>query len=117
MKKQVREILTRILLGASIRRLSSTDVDGVVEEICALFESRPMSDDLIKVTLVPVEVFGTDGYGLSDAVSPWSDCNRAVGHIYRRDNTYAVPHRNPEDVITVYVNRAELPKFDKEFTT
>ena len=76
-----------------------------------------MRDDLVKVTLVPVEVFGTDGYGLSDAVSPWSDCNRAIGHIYRRDDESSVSHRNPEDVITIYVPREELHKFEKEFTT
>jgi hypothetical protein len=74
------------------------------------------TDDLVKVTLVPVEVFGADsGYGLVDAVSAWSDCNRAVGHIYRRDEEANVPHRNPDDVITVYVPRSELPKFDRKF--
>jgi hypothetical protein len=73
-------------------------------------------DELVKVTLVPVEVFGADsGYGLSDAVSPWSDCNRAVGRVYRRDEEDTVPHRNPEEVITVYVPRSELPKFDRKF--
>jgi len=76
-----------------------------------------MTLDLVKVTLVPVEVYGTDGYGLSDAVSPWSDCNRAVGHIYRRDDENGTSDRNPEDVITIYVPREELHKFDKEFNS
>ena len=41
-----------------------------------------------KLKLVPVEVFGTeDGYGLMDSIEPWSDCNRADGHIYRIDDT------------------------------
>jgi hypothetical protein len=72
------------------------------------------SEDLVKVTLVPVEVFGADsGYGLMDAVSSWSDCNRAIGHIYRRDEEDNVPFRNPDDVITVYVPRSELTKFDR----
>lgn len=71
--------------------------------------------DLVKVTLVPVEVFGTESYGLADAVSPWSDCNRARGHIYRRDEDENVPYRNPSEVITVYVPRNELPKFDESF--
>lgn len=73
-------------------------------------------DDLIKVTLVPVEVFGaSDGYGLADAVQAWSDCNRARGQIYRRDDEYSIPFRNPEDVITIYVPRSELHKFDKKY--
>lgn len=71
-------------------------------------------EELVKVTLVPVEIFGSDAYGLSDAVSPWSDCNRAAGRIYRRDDENAVPYRNAEDVITIYVPRSELHKFDKE---
>lgn len=52
-----------------------------------------MADDLVPLTLVPVEVFGgepdddTWGYGLMDAVPAWSDCNRADGRIYRVDDT------------------------------
>jgi len=80
-------------------------------------------EPLVKVRLVPVEVFGTDecdhcgtpaGYGLSDAVSPWSDCNRAIGHIYRRDDIDQ-RHRDPGDTITVYVPQSELPKLDKRY--
>jgi hypothetical protein len=76
---------------------------------------------LVKVSLVPVEVFGAEcrtcdtevGYGLSDAVSPWSDCNRAVGHIYRRDE--GDTPRDPAEVITVYVPQAEVAKFEQRF--
>jgi hypothetical protein len=72
-------------------------------------------EDLVKVTLVPVEVFGAEsGYGLMDAVSPWSDCNRSIGHIYRRDDEATVPFRNPSDVITIYVPRSEIEKFDRK---
>lgn len=79
-----------------------------------------MSEDLVKIVLVPVEVFGTVcqtcdedvGYGLSDAVGAQSDCNRAIGRIYRRDD---VEGRDSDEVITVYVPRSELPKFDKRF--
>lgn len=74
-----------------------------------------MNEDLIKVVLVPIEVFGAESYGLSDAVSPWSDCNRAVGHMYRREDNETESNRNPEDVITIYVPRDEVHKFDKEF--
>lgn len=82
-------------------------------------------EELVKVTLVPVEVFGTDcrkcddgveHYGLCDAVGPgYSDCNRAIGRIYRRDDEESVPYRDPADVITVYVPRSELPKFEQRF--
>lgn len=79
------------------------------------------SEPLIKVTLVPVEVFGTEcgtcetevGYGLSDAVGGLSDCNRAIGRIYRREDM-DVSHAS-DDVITVYVPRSELGKFDRRY--
>ena len=75
-----------------------------------------MDQDLVKVTLVPVEVFGAEsGYGLCDSAAPWSDCNRAEGHIYRRDDEETVPYRDPSEVITVYVPRSELPKFEVKF--
>lgn len=70
-------------------------------------------EDLVKVILVPVEVFGADSYGLTDAISPWSDCNRARGHIYRREEMPEKPFPNPDDVITIYVPRSELQKFDR----
>jgi hypothetical protein len=80
-------------------------------------------EELVKVTLVPVETFPGEcptcetevTYGLMDAVAGYSDCNRAIGHIYRRDDEESVPHRDPADVITVYVPRSELAKFEKQF--
>lgn len=79
-------------------------------------------EPLVKVTLVPVEVFGTEcsncdedfHYGLCDAVGAGSDCNRAVGRIYRRHDT-DIEFGDPDDVITVYVPESELWKFDKRF--
>lgn len=79
-------------------------------------------EPLVKVHLVPVEVFPGEcqacetelTYGLSDAVSPWSDCNRAYGHIYRRDDIDP-QYRHPAETITVYVPQSELPKFDRRF--
>jgi len=44
---------------------------------------------MIKLVLIPVQVFGAKegeeewGYGLCDAVGGQSDCNRAIGHIFR----------------------------------
>lgn len=54
------------------------------------------------------------GYGLSDAVPSWSDCNRAAGHIYRVDDTDP-DLRQHGDTIVVYVSRAMLPWFEKRF--
>lgn len=71
-------------------------------------------EDLVEVILVPVEIFGADdGYGLADAISPWSDCNQAIGRIYRREERPDVQFPNPDDVIKVYVSRSELAKFDR----
>jgi len=64
---------------------------------------------LISVHLVPVEVFGSDeGYGLSDAVPEWSDCNRAIGHIYRFDD---LGHRRPGETLEVWVDPEEYRAF------
>lgn len=111
-------------------------------------------DDLVPITLVPVDVFGGDcdchidaghayvqpegtpdgmtaqeqpsgviklvprcpgwGYGLSDAVSGWSDCNRAIGHIYRVDDTDP-KYRKPGETVTVYVPRAQVEWFKKHW--
>jgi hypothetical protein len=83
----------------------------------------------IPVRLVPVEIFGEDnccehgenaecksaGYGLSDAVSAWSDCNRAIGHIYRFEDTYPEPdggrYREPGDTLVVWVDPDEFAAF------
>lgn len=69
--------------------------------------------EMKKLRLVPVEVFGTDSCGLCDAVSSWSDCNRAGGKIYRVDEEWS--HRLPGETVDVYVNEEDLQFFDKEF--
>jgi hypothetical protein len=85
-------------------------------------------EPLVKVKLVPVEVFGADvehcrkcgeevpfGYGLMDAVPAWSDCNRALGRIYRADEASSKPYREPGDTITVYVPESEMAKFQQRY--
>ena len=85
-------------------------------------------EPLVRIRLVPVEVFGADeedcrscgetvrfGYGLCDAVSAWSDCNRAIGHIFRKDDDYTEGYREPGDTITVYVPQSELAKFERRY--
>jgi hypothetical protein len=43
-----------------------------------------------------------EGYGLMDATSAWSDCNRADGHLFRVDDITST--NNPERVrIAIYV--------------
>lgn len=54
------------------------------------------------------------GYGLSDAVAGWSDCNRASGHIYRVDDTDP-KYRKPGETVTVYVPRAQVEWFKKHW--
>ena len=104
------------------------------------FDSRctgiPEPEKLVPVLLTPVSVFGAVGtclnhpdidipkcshcgdplqscYGLSDATSSWSDCNRAEGHIFRVDD---IPSDNPERVqILVWVPESELNKLNKEY--
>lgn len=86
---------------------------------------------LVPVRLVPVEVFGGECpcheaaeasgaavdhdfvYGLCDAVEAWSDCNRAYGRIYRRDEDES--RRLDGDTITVWVSATEVEKFNKRF--
>ena len=83
---------------------------------------------LERIRLVPVEVFGADeedcrgcggtiqfGYGLCDAVPAWSDCNRAIGHIFRKDDDYTEGYREPGDTITVYVPQSEMAKFGRRY--
>lgn len=87
-----------------------------------------LADPLIRVRLVPVEVFGADkedcpscgevirfGYGLMDAVQAWSDCNRAIGRIYRVDEESNEGFREPGDTITVYVPQSEMAKFERRY--
>lgn len=75
---------------------------------------------LIPVRLCPVQVFGADqcdrceapaGYGLMDAVTAWSDCNRAYGKIYRRDDDWSM--RAEGHTILVWVTPEEAEKFDR----
>jgi hypothetical protein len=95
--------------------------------------------DLVPLTLVPVEVFGGEctcheaaedqgrgggcrgwGYGLMDAVQSWSDCNRAVGRIYRVEDL-AEPgedpakFRVPGEVTTVWVPRDRVAWFEQRW--
>lgn len=92
---------------------------------------------MIRVRLVPVDVFGVGcddcctegeyvcsscgrtgqhGYGLMDAVSSWSDCNRASGRIYRFDEDTML--RDPGDTLTVWVDPDEFAGFRaKRFPT
>jgi hypothetical protein len=86
------------------------------------------SEPLVRIRLVPVEVFGADtedcegcgetvrcGYGLMDAVSAYSDCNRAIGRIYRVDEETSEAWREPGDTITVYVPQSEMAKFQRRY--
>lgn len=85
----------------------------------------PVPETLVAIRLVPVEVFTgmcdhdgcmkDHGYGIADAVSAWSDCNRAVGQVYRRDEPNNSEHRDQGDTVTVYVNESDLPWFDRKF--
>lgn len=91
-------------------------------------QSDPKPDQLVKLTLVPVQVFAAglcgnncencethQGYGLMDAVSAWSDCNRAVGKIYRVDDVGLSKYRNTGDTVTIQVKREDVAWFDKQF--
>lgn len=95
--------------------------------------------DLAPITLVPVEVFGGEcschedaeahdrqgdcrgwGYGLMDAVQSWSDCNRAVGRIYRAEDLAdpgedPAKYRTPGEVMTVLVPRDQVSWFDRKW--
>lgn len=75
---------------------------------------------LVPVRLCPVQVFGADecdqcmapaGYGLMDAAEAWSDCNRAYGLIYRRDEEWML--RQEHETIVVWVPPAEAEKFER----
>jgi len=88
-------------------------------------------EPLVRIRLVPVEVFGADeedcmscggtirfGYGLMDAVSAWSDCNRAIGHIFRKEDLPHLEGCNAErdaGCITVYVPQSEMAKFEHRY--
>jgi len=73
-----------------------------------------MKKETVTLRLVPVEVFGAeDGYGLCDAVSCWSDCNRAVGKIYRVDEDWS--NREEGETVTITIDKSDLAFFDKKF--
>lgn len=87
-------------------------------------------EPVVRLTLVPVEVFGADeedcrscgnvirfGYGLCDAVSAWSDCNRAIGHIYRVDDVDGRDGEGLAGCITIYVHQSEAVKFTRPYGT
>lgn len=76
------------------------------------------------LTLVPVEVFGLMcddhepprpvAWGLCDAVSAWSDCNRADGHLYRVEDLQGIA-REPGETVRVWVAEADVPFFLKRW--
>ena len=95
-------------------------------------------EELVTLHLVPVQVFGAgrcpahssdadgnnptlcsicsedvEGYGLMDAVSSWSDCNRATGKIYRVDDSWA--HRNRGETVEIIVKKKDLPFFERRW--
>lgn len=90
----------------------------------------------VRLILVPVEVFGADGcdhpgcddpqcpgggYGVMDAVGPgFSDCNRAIGHIYRvedlsRDGEEYLVDDGQQVRVAVWVDQSDLPFFKVNF--
>lgn len=118
-EKQVKKVLLSFGLDESTANqiITRLKIEGLIAEESfgdSVKKAASMLMNEVKITLVPVEVFGTDSYGLMDAVSAWSDCNRAIGQIYRRDEEEFAKHRKPDDVITVYVPRSELWKFDRK---
>jgi len=75
------------------------------------------TDNLVPLTLVPVEVFGEDdGYGLMDAVSAWSDCNRAEGRIYRVED-FSPAYRLPGESVQVWVRQEDVEFFQKNWSS
>lgn len=72
-----------------------------------------MAEEMVELRLVPVQVFGAeDGYGLMDAVSSWSDCNRAEGRIYRVDD---LSHREPGETVSIFVRPEDVAWFEKKW--
>lgn len=104
-----------------------------------LTDAEMVAAGFIPVELVPVEVFGGNdccthgdhpdpaecpsmGYGLSDAVSAWSDCNRARGRVYRAedtrdadDGTAPSRYREPGETVIVWVREVDMPFFARRF--
>lgn len=97
-----------------------TEVYETLPQLLARAHPDGAPPGLVPVRLCPVQVFGADecdrcmapaGYGLMDAASAWSDCNRAYGHIYRRDEPGM--NRLEHETILVWVTPAEAEKFDR----
>lgn len=73
-------------------------------------------NELMKLRLVPIQVFGEGedwGYGLCDAVSPWSDCNRALGRIYRVDDDWM--NREEGETIDIFIDPKDAGFFSMLF--
>lgn len=70
----------------------------------------PAPPGMVALTLIPVEVFGSNSYGLCDAHPYGSDCNRAEGYIYRAEDHHG-PAR-PGWQATIYVRTEDLPFFN-----
>ena len=100
-------------------------------------QKQPEQEEMIRLRLVPVQVFGAgrcsvhssdadgnnptlcsechepvEGYGIMDAVSSWSDCNRAVGKIYRIDDSNP-KYREEDETIEILVPKNKLGWFEK----
>lgn len=108
------------------------------ELLAAGFSATKMKDlpenreDLVRVWLTPVGVFGNvceeeccrqpDGdnleipLGLMDQAGGLSDCNRAWGHIFRREEDDCPQYTNmPNFHIEAWVPRSDLWKFDRNW--
>lgn len=83
-------------------------------KIAANAKENADREDLVEVHLVPVTI-DADSYGLSDSVQPWSDCNRAHKHLFRKDDEINKLYREPGDTIKIYVPRNELHKFEQNY--
>lgn len=85
------------------------------------FVTEDDGGEWVTVRLVPVEVFGDNdgdepwGYGLSEAVASWSDCNRAIGHIYRVDEARSVPYREKGQTVEIRIRRSDWPFFYRKW--
>lgn len=99
---------------AHIHRAGSKPKD--FEKIEENSMSNSTQNDLKRARLVPIEVFGAeDGYGLCDAVSAWSDCNRADGMIFRLDDDFQEGYRNKEDTVEIWATQENITKLKTHF--
>jgi hypothetical protein len=108
-----------------LRGISASLEAGIAAE-----PAQVSGEPLVRIRLVPVEVFGADeeqcrgcgedvltGYGLMDAVSAWSDCNRAIGRIYRVEDFEGRDDEGLRGCVTVYVPESEVVKFALPYGT